>query len=99
MMYDKTEADEDHVFEALLTYNNKKVHSAHNMTPKEARKPSNDMKIKLNLSLITKHNRIYPEVSERDKVKTFRKKGVGEKERVNTWSQNLFTVERVLKTN
>ena len=55
------------------------------------------MKINLNLSLSTKRNRIYPEVSEGDRVKIFRKKGIGEKERISTWSQNVFTVERVEK--
>ena len=107
MMYDRIEADEtkgktniqwiDYVFEVFLTYNNKMVHSAHDMTPKEARKPSNEIKIKLNPSLNTKRNRIYPEVSEGDRVKILRKKGIGEKERISTWSQNVFTVERVEK--
>ena len=98
MMYDRIEADEkergktniqwiDYVFELLLTHNNKMVHSAHNMTPKEARKPSNEMNVKLNMSMNAKRNRTYPEVSEGDKVNILRKKGVGEKGRKSTWSQ------------
>ena len=104
MMYDRIEADEkkgktniqwiDYVFEVLLTYNNKMVHSAHNMTPKEARKPSNEMNVKLNMSMNAKRNRTYPEVSEGDKVKILGKKGVREKERISTWSQNIYTIQR-----
>ena len=104
MMCDRIEADEkkgktniqwiDYVFEVLLTYNNKMVHSAHNMTPKEARKPSNEMNVKLNMSMNAKRNRTYPEVSEGDKVKILRKKGVREKERISTWSQNIYTIQR-----
>ena len=55
MLYDRVEADEkrgkqniqwtDYIFEILLTYNNKMVHSAHKLTPKDARKPSNELKV------------------------------------------------------
>ena len=82
------------MFDVLLTYNNKMVHSAHNMTPKAARKPRNEMNAKLNMSMNAKRNRIHPEVSEGDKGKILRKKGVGETERINTWSQNSYTIQR-----
>ena len=107
MLYDRVDADEkrrkqliqwtDYIFEILLTYNNKMVHSATNFTPKDARKPSNELKVKLNLSMNAKRNRLYPDVETGDKVKMFRKKGVGEKERTSTWSANTYTVERIEK--
>ena len=107
MLYDRVEADEkkgkeniqwtDYIFEILLTYNNKMVHSATKFTPKDARKPSNELKVKLNLGMNAKRNRLYPDVETGDKVKIFRKKGVGEKERTSTWSANTYTVERTEK--
>ena len=51
MLFKRVEADEkkgkgniqwtDYIFEIMLTYNNKMVHSATNLTPKEAKKPEN----------------------------------------------------------
>ena len=39
----------DYIFEILLTYNNRKKHSATGFTPKEARKHSNEFsEVKLN---------------------------------------------------
>ena len=55
------------------------------------------MNVKLNMSMNAKRNRIYPEVSEGDRVKIFRKKGVGEKERISTRSQNIYTIQRTEK--
>ena len=85
MLYDRVEADEkknkgniqwtDYIFEILLTYNNKNVHSSHNMTPKEARLPKNELKVELELNMNAKRSRTYPEISKGDKVKIFRKKG------------------------
>ena len=46
-----------------------------------------------------KRNRLYPDIGTGDKVKIFRKKGVGEKERTSTWSANTYTVERIEKLN
>ena len=107
MLYDRVEADEkkgkqsiqwtDYIFEILLTYNNKMVHSAHKFTPKDARKPSNELKVKFNLTMNAKRNRLYPDVDTGDKVKIYRKKGVGEKERTSTWSANTYTVEKIEK--
>ena len=105
MLYDRVEADgkknksniqwTDYIFEILLTYNNKNVHSSHNLTPKEARLPKNELKVKLELNMNAKRNRAYPSIDKGDKVKIFRKKGVGEKERTSKWSQNTYTVERI----
>ena len=57
LLYRRVEADQkkgkgdiqwtDYIFEILLTYNNKMKHSATGFTPKDARKPSNELKVKL----------------------------------------------------
>ena len=58
----------DFVYEIILTYNNKFVHSATKYTPADARKKSNEFNVRLNLLLHKKHSRIYPELTEGDKV-------------------------------
>ena len=105
MLYRRVEADEkrgkqniqwpDYILEILLTYNNQMKHSATGFTPKEARKPSNQFKVKLNLTMKGKKNRVYPELNVGDEVKIFRKRKPHEKERVSNWSQNIYTIENV----
>ena len=65
------------------------------MSPTEARKPSNELKVKLNLATKAKQNRMYPELDRGDEVKIFRKRKPNEKERVGNWSKNIYTVERI----
>ena len=65
------------------------------MTTKEARKPSNELKVKLNLASKAKKNRMYPELEKGDEVKIFKKRKPNEKERKGNWSQNKYTVERI----
>ena len=89
MLYKKIEADEkkgksniqwtDYIHEILLTYNNQMIHSATNFTPKEARKPSNELSVRLNIASSGKRNRIYPDLDKGDEVKIFRKRKPNEK--------------------
>ena len=105
LIYRRVEADQkkgknniqwpDYIFEILLTYNNKMKHSATGFTPKDARKPSNELKVKLHLNMNAKRNRVYPELSVGDEVKIFRKRKPNEKERVGNFSQNVYTIERI----
>ena len=105
LLYRRVEADQkkgknniqwtDYIFEILLTYNNKMKHSATGFTPKDARKPSNELKVKLHLNMNAKRNRVYPELSVGDEVKIFRKRKPNEKERVSNWSQNVYTIEKI----
>ena len=70
-------------------------HSATEMTPKEARKPSNELKVKLNLATKARKNKVYPELEKGDDVKIFKTRKPNEKERVGNWSKNICTVERI----
>ena len=72
-------------------------HSATSFTPKDARKPSNELKVTLHLSMNAKRNRVYPEIEVSDHVRIFRKKKPNEKERVGNFSTNVYTVERIDK--
>lgn len=70
-------------------------HSATGLTPKDARKPSNQFKVKLNITMMGKKNRVYPELDVGDEVKIFRKRKPNEKERVGNYSQNIYTIENI----
>ena len=70
-------------------------HSATGFTPKDARELSNELKIKLHLSMNAKRNRVYPKLDVGDDVKSFRKRKPNEKERVGNFSQNIYTMDRI----
>ena len=105
MLYKRIETDEkkgkhniqwpDYMFEILLTHNNQMKHSATGFTPKDARKPSNQFKVKVNLTMKGKKNRVYPDLDVGDEVKIFRKRKPNEKERASNWSQNIYTIENI----
>ena len=80
----------------LLVYNNRMVHSSIKMTPNEARKPSNELNVKLNLQLYRTKTRKYPNVSVGDNVKLYRKKDKLDKERKSVWSPNFYTVDNII---
>ena len=89
----------DFVYEIILTYNNKLIHSSTKYTPADARKKSNEFNVRLNLLLHKKHSRIYPELTEGDKVKIYRKKKITEKERSSYWSDNTYELEDITKSH
>ena len=88
----------DLVFEILLTYNNKLVHSTIGMTPDDARKKKNELDVWTNTFINSKQNRKYPNLEKGDKVKILRKKGITEKERTRVWSENAYEVENIFES-
>ena len=82
-----------YIFEIMLTYNNKDVHSATGLTPNEARKEKNEFKAKLNVSVKARKERTYPTLEVWDKVKIMRKKAITEKERTSNWLAGEYVVE------
>ena len=58
----------DLIYPILLAYNNKLVHSATGLTPKEARDPSNELEAYINMKLKAKHTRNNPHINVGDKV-------------------------------
>ena len=85
----------DFIYEILLSYNNKLKHSSTKFTPNEARNQKNELNVKLNLTLHKKHTRTYPILEIGSKVKIYRKKRTGEKERTSNWSENIYEVEKI----
>ena len=106
-LYKRVEADEkkgktniqwtDYIFEILLTYNNKNIHSTTKFTPSQAKLPKHEFEVELNMSLQAKRNRTYPEIEVGDSVKIMRKKGISEKERTSHWLKTPQTVKRIDK--
>ena len=83
------------MFEIMITYNNKMVHSATVSTPKEAKEPENELKVKASIAINATKTRKYPELEKGDKVKIFKKKDKSDKERVSNWSANSYTVDDI----
>ena len=73
--YDNTKDFKQILFEVLLTYNNKDIHSSTGLTPNEARKDVNRLQGKLNLEMHRISKRKYPDLEIGDEVKIYKKKG------------------------
>ena len=92
---DKTKTWKDYLFEVLLIYNNKDVHSATKMTPKDAKKDVNQLLVKTNLELNRVSNRKYPELNVNDNVKLYKKKALFDKEDKSVWLKTVHKVEKI----
>ena len=103
MLFKRVDADEKkgkvntQWVDIMLTYNSKMVHSAHDMTPNDARKKGNHLEVKMKLEMNRIKTRKYPPVRVGDEVKIYRKKGISEKERTSNWSSVKYKVSRVEK--
>jgi len=88
----------DFIYEITLTYNNKLVHSITEFTPAKARLKENQRDVWLNTFIKSNHTRTYSGLEEGDKVRIFRKRKKGEKERVSVWSDKIYEVERIVES-
>jgi hypothetical protein len=70
-------------------------HSSIGMTPVNAVKPENWAKAKDNMLKKANFSRTYNDIKVGDKVKIFKKKANFQKENVQRWSKNRFTVEKI----
>ena len=108
MLFKRVEADEkkgkdniqwtDYIFEIMITYNNKMVHSSTDLTPKEAKKPENELKVKANIAMNATKTRKYPDLEKGDKVKIFKKKDKLDKERKSSWQDKVHTISKITTT-
>ena len=80
-------------------YNNT-VHSSTKFTPVEASKKENELKVWRNLYPDRyKKSRLNPKFSVGDKVRITKKKGVLEKGYTARWTEEIFTIKEIRKTN
>jgi hypothetical protein len=75
--------------EVLKKYNEKMVHSAIGMTPKEATKPQAEFDVKTKLVVSRISNRKYPELEVGNRVRVYEKKTQFAKERVPVWEDEV----------
>lgn len=80
---------------ALVVYNYKMKNTATNMTPNDAKKPSNIFEVKTNLEIHRIKKRVYPDVEEGDQVRVYTKKKNFQKERVPIWSENKYKIQKI----
>ena len=78
-----------------MAYNTKNIRSATGLVPAEARKPKNEVKAKLKMTIKATKTRKYPELEEGSQVKVMRKKGIGEKEKTSHWNTEIKTVRKI----
>ena len=86
------------IFEVLLTYNNKEVHSATGMTPAKAKLKENTLQVKLNLELHRVSKRKYPDINVGDEVKLYKKKDKFDKENKSVWLTTKHKIERITES-
>ncbi len=79
----------------MITYNSKMIHSSIKMTPYEATKPSNAIDEQSNIELQASCTRKYPQLEIGSKLEIYKKKTLGQKERVNRFSPNVFTINNI----
>ena len=75
----------DFISEIMHTYKTKDVHSATGLTPKEVRKPRNDAKAKMSMTIKARKTRLYPELRVNDDVTTYAEEGYN-------WKSKHFTL-------
>jgi len=97
----KTDIDDWHTIlpPVLLQYNTRMIHSSMEMTPADAKLPRNESLVKARLEIKRISKRKYPEVKEGDSVKVYQKKDLYEKERVSTWSTQLYKIDTITESH
>ena len=97
----KTDIDDWHTIlpPVLLQYNTRMIHSSMGMTPADAKLPRNESLVKARLEIKRISKRKYPEVKEGDSVKVYQKKDKLDKERVSTWSTQLYKIDTITESH
>ena len=97
----KTDIDDWHTIlpPVLLQYNTRMIHSSMEMTPADAKLPRNESLVKARLEIKRISKRKYPEVKEGDSVKVYQKKDKLDKERVSTWSTQLYKIDTIIESH
>lgn len=85
--------------QVIFVYNYGRTHSTLEMTPNEARKPTNEERVKRNLKKHATYGRKYPEIKVGDLVRVFRKKDKLDKQQKSVWTKQRYTVENIIKEN
>jgi len=80
------------LFQILLKYNHKQIHTTTGFTPADAEKASNHLNVKLNIEMKKKKTRVYPDIEIGDWVRIHKSKDKLDKEHISTWSDKRYKV-------
>ena len=87
----------DYITEIMRTYNDKDVHSATGLTPKEARKPRNDAKAKISRTIGARKTRMYPELTVNDNLTHPEESHNWKGKHITLAERHIFKVVRIEK--
>ena len=80
------------LFQILLKYNHKQIHSTTGYTPADAEKATNHLNVKLNIEMKKNKTRVYPDIEIGDYVRIHKSKDKLDKEHISTWSDKRYKV-------
>ena len=83
--------------QVIFVYSYGREHSRIHMTPNEARKQSNEDRVRRSLNKHAVYNRRYPDNKVGDTVRIHKKKHMFDKQQVSVWSKNKYKVEEIIK--
>ena len=80
------------LFQILLKYNHKQIHSTTGYTPADAEKSTNHLNVKLNMEMKKNKTRVYPDIEIGDYVRIHKSKDKLDKEHISTWSDKRYKI-------
>ena len=86
------------IYQILLKYNYKSIHSGTGFTPAEAEKKQNHFHVKFNMEKHKVNTRKYPDIEVGDYVRVHKNKHVHDKEHISTWGDRKYKVENITET-
>ena len=86
------------IYQILLKYNYKSIHSGTGFTPAEAEKKQNQFHVKFNMEKHKVNTRKYPDIEVGDYVRVHKNKDKLDKEHISTWGDKKYKVENITET-
>ena len=83
------------IYQILLKYNHKSIHSSTGYTPADAEKKGNHINVKINMEMNKSKTRVYPDIEEGDYVRVHKNKDKLDKEHISTWSDKKYKVTKI----
>jgi len=88
----------DILYQILIKYNYKSIHSGTGFTPVEADKQHNHFNVKFNMEKQRSNTRKYPDVEVGDYCRVHKNKDKLDKEHISTWGDRKYKVESITET-
>ena len=86
------------LYQILLKYNYKSIHSGTGFTPAEAEKQQHHFHVKFNMEKHRANTRKYPDIEVGDYVRVHKNKDKLDKEHISTWGDRRYKVENITET-